>query len=360
MKIVLAQDSFTQIGGAERLLAAVHEIYPSAPVYTTVLDRRLATEFKGWKIITSKLQGIYDKYPRFQHLFPLVPIVLRFLKVEPADVLFSFSSSYIKGVRKPAAAVHINYCHTPTRFIWTDADYAVGEVHPLLRPLARLYFVWLRRWDKRSAAGVDYFIANSKEVQTRIKNIYGRDSQIIYPFVDTNFWRPTRTKQDYFLIGGRLQPHKNNEAVLQLFNKNGLPLHVFGTGRQEPYLRSIAKSNIKFLGRISDEQLRDEYSGAQALIYPPYEDFGLMSVEAAACGTPTIGLGQAGILETVVPGKTGELFPEASEAEIGKIVSVWNGSRYSQGDLVAHAQSFNKEKFQKQIKDFVEAHENSN
>lgn len=361
MKISLAHDSFTQIGGAERLLDAVHELFPESPVYTTVLDKHLTEHYSSWNIRTSWLQPVYNVFPKLQLLFPLVPVALRSMKVENSSVLFSMSSSYIKGIRKPAGSVHINYCHTPTRFVWTDYGYAESQLPVLLRPFARIYLHWLKRWDYKVAQKVDVFIANSKEVQQRIKKYYGRDSVVVYPFADTNFWKPTLAKSDYFLLAGRLQPHKNNEVVVKLFTKLGLPLHVVGTGRQEQYLRSIAGPNIKFLGRVTDEQLRDEYSGALAFIYPPYEDFGMMSIEAAACGTATIGLGKAGILETVIPGKTGELFAEPTQEHMEPIVKSWDSSLYSQQILVEHAKQFSKDKFTSRILEIIESHhENSN
>ena len=360
MKISLAHDSFTQIGGAERLMQALHELFPGSPIYTVAVDKKLSPMFKNWRFRTSFLQILYNAYPHFQQLFGLIPIALPFLKVEPSDMLFSSSSSYIKGLAKPRGSIHINYCHTPTRFLWTDSKYAEGEIPLLLRPVARAYFRWLRGWDLRAAGRVDLFIANSREVQKRIKIFYNRDSVIIYPFVDVNFWRPTRTKGNYFLIAGRLQPHKNNEVVIKLFNKLGLELHVVGTGRQEAHLRKIAKPNIKFFGRVSDEVLRDEYSGAVAFIYPPFEDFGMMVLEAAACGTATLGLGQAGTLETVVPGKTGEFFASVDETDIEPLVRQWNYNKYSLDDLRGHAGKFSKDIFKRNIKEFVEgAYENS-
>ncbi len=361
MKISLAHDSFTQIGGAERLFEAVREMYSSSEIYTVVVDEKIAFRYSGWKIHTTFIQKIYNVYPRFQHLFPFIPIALKFFKIKQTDILFSLSSSYAKGFKKPKGSLHINYCHTPTRFIWTDRKYAENEISFILRPLAKLYFKWLARWDVKAASRVDLFIANSHEVQKRIKKYYNRNSVVIYPFVDLAFWKCTKSKADYFLIAGRLQPHKNNEVVVRLFNKLGIELHVVGTGRQEQYLRSIAQSNIKFLGRVSDEQLRDEYSAAQAFIYPPFEDFGMMSLEAAACGTATIGLGQGGILETIIPGRTGELFSEPTEQHIGAIVQSWDSNKYNLNMLREHAIKFSKENFQKNIRDFVKsAYENSN
>lgn len=354
MKISLAHDSFTQTGGAERLIEAVHELYPNSPIYTVVVDKALKPKFINWNFHTSLLQRIYNFYPHFQSLFPFIPMVLPFLKVEPLDILFSFSSSYIKGLTKPKGSIHINYCHTPTRFIWTDSEYAEKEIPSLLRPVARIYFRWLRKWDLRAASKIDLFIANSREVQQRIKTFYHKDSAIIYPFVDTNFWQPTKSKANYFLIGGRLQPHKNNELIVNLFNRLGLELHVVGTGRHEAYLRSIAKPNIKFLGRVSDEVLRDEYSSAIGFIYPQLEDFGMMPLEAASCGTATIGLGQGGILETVFPNVTGELFSNATETEIEPIINNWDYKKFPETVLLSHAAKFSKEIFQEKIKQLIQ------
>ena len=293
--IVIAHDSFTQYGGAERVFRSFGELYPQAPVFTMVSDPEIEKLMNVPRPQVSWLQFFYNIIPKFQWWFPLVPFMLSTVKLPESKIILSSSSAYLKGLPK-RGAVHINYCHTPTRFLWTDYKYALREVHPLLRPLARVYLQWLKRWDLRAAKKVDVFIANSKEVQKRIKTFYGRDSELIYPFVNTQFWRPTVTKGNYFLIAGRLAPYKNHDAIIEIFNSLGLPLRVVGEGRFQTYLRSIAKSNIKFLGRVSDEDLRDQYSGALGFIYPQVEDFGLMPLEAASCGTPTIALAQAGSL----------------------------------------------------------------
>lgn len=350
MKVITAHDSYTQYGGAERVFGAIHELYPESTVYTLVVDQNMQQHLNSWHIVTSPLQIIYEIYPRFQHLFPLIPVVLEFFKTEPADLLISSSSSYIKGLHKPRGSKHVNYCHTPFRLLWLDEDHALKEIWPVLHPIAKLYWKWLRKWDYQRAQQVDYFIANSKEVQARIKQFYGRDSEIIYPFVDLDFWKPTREKQDYFLIAGRLQRAKNLEVVIEAFNKSGQSLHVVGSGRYEAELRAIAKPNITFLGRLDDQGLRDEYSGARGFIYPQLEDFGIMPLEAAACGTASLGLNQGGTLETIKPGITGELF---AFGEVESALSQWDQSRYTTEDLLAHAKQFSKEQFQEKVKAFI-------
>jgi glycosyltransferase involved in cell wall biosynthesis len=378
INIVLAHDSFTQLGGAEKVMDAIHDVFPDAPVYTTVLDKKYTDTYHGWDIRTSWLQNIYNLYPNFKQLLPLIPWAVSSISVrENAGVLLSSSAAFIKGIKKPNHSVHINYCHTPTRFLWSDRNYVTQEVPFLLRPFAKLFLGWMIKWDSRAAKRVDYFIANSKEVQTRIKKYYNRDSVVIYPGIDTNFWHPVQfsplsiggvpasgggggIKKDYFLIAGRLQPHKQNDLIIEVFNDLNIPLHVVGSGRQLDYLKSLAKPNITFLGRVSNEVLREEYTGARGLLYPQLEDFGLMPLEAAGCGTATIALGQGGSLETVIPGITGELFnpgdKEKIKQEIKQIILNWDPEKYKINTLRQHAENFSKEKFKQEILKIVVPH----
>jgi glycosyltransferase involved in cell wall biosynthesis len=352
--INLAHDSFMQYGGAERVFEGAREVFPESSIYTLVKDRKLDSVVENWNIITSPLQKIYQLYPHFTHLFALVPMVLFFWRPNTKPVLLSFSSSYIKGLKKNPDSVHINYCHTPTRFLWVDPEHALKEIPKILHLPARLYFWWLKKWDLRAARSVDHFIANSKEVQKRIKNIYNRDSKIIYPFVDVDFWKPTADKQDYFLIAGRLQYAKGLDVVISVFNELGLPLHVVGTGRYENKLRQMAKSNVKFLGKITDAELRNQYSGARAYVYPQFEDFGIMPLEAAACGTATIGLAKGGSLETIISGKTGMLLEEINQQTLTEAVNNWQADQFLQDDLIKHAQKFSKQEFQDQLRNYLE------
>jgi len=354
-KIALAQDSFTQLGGSERVFECIHELYPDTPVYTLVVDDKYKSLFGGWDIHTSFIQYLYSIKKNLQYWLVFIPLALKFMKPR-AKVVLSSSSSFIRNLNIPKSTVHVNYCHTPARFLWGEQEYAAQELPKLLKPLYPLlikYLSWMQKWDFAHAQKVTYFIANSKEVQDRIKRYYNRDSVVIHPFVDVNFWQSTRRKQDYFLIAGRLHAHKNNEKIVEIFNELGWPLHVVGTGRQEEYLRSIAKPNITFLGRVSDEVLRDEYSGAKGYIYPQFEDFGMMPLEAAACGTATLGLAKGGSLETIEPGVTGELFSDVSEEEIKSYIESWNYQKYNAEALRNHANKFSKESFKQKLSDFM-------
>ncbi len=354
MKVILAHDSYTQYGGAERVFEGMHEMYPDSNVYTLVVDKKLEKYVTGWTIYTSFLQKLYNWYGNLQHLFGLIPFVLPFFKLEKADLLLSSSSAYLKGLKKPAGLKHINYCHTPTRFIWSDHAYALGEVNLFLRPVARIYLWWLKKWDYKSAQTVDVFVASGREVQGRIKKFYGRDSEIVHPFINTDFWKPTRAKGDYFLIAGRLTPYKDYDKVILAFNELGWPLHVIGTGRYENYLRSIAGTNVTFLGNVDDESLRYQYSGAKGFLYPQLEDFGMMPLEAASCGTATLGLAKGGSLETIIPEKTGELLETVDVASLVSALKIWDENKYNQETLVSHGQSFSKAEFQRKLKAIIE------
>ena len=226
----------------------------------------------------------------------------------------------------------------------------------------------MKKWDFAGAQRVNKFIANSKEVQGRIKEYYKRDSEVIYPFIDLDFWKPMQSSPPFqggvpgvaggggwidnknlitFSLAGRLQAHKKNDLIIEIFNELGLPLHVVGSGRQEEYLKSIAKPNVVFLGRVSDEQLRNEYSGALGLIFPQNEDFGLMPLEAAACGTATLAYGHGGALETIIPGITGEFFESYDNEKIKQLILNWKSEKYKAEDLRSQAEKFSKRSLSK-------------
>ncbi len=355
--IALAHDSFTQLGGSERVFDCIRELYPDAPVYTLVADNKFKQHYQDWDIHTSFIQYFYALHKNLQYWLLLIPVALKFLRPRAKYVLSS-SSSFIRNLSVDKDTIHINYCHTPARFLWGEQEYATQELPKILKPLypiLRAYLSWMQKWDFAHAQKVTHFIANSMEVQSRIKKYYNRDSVVIHPFVDTNFWKATRSKQDYFLIAGRLHAHKNNEKIVEIFNELGWPLHVVGTGRQEEYLRSIAKPNITFLGRVSDEVLRDEYSGAKGYIYPQFEDFGMMPLEAAACGTATLGLAKGGSLETIEPSVTGELFTDVTKDSIKAYIQGWDTSKYNQESLRNHAEKFSKESFKRKLSDFMQS-----
>lgn len=362
LDVVLAHDSFTQYGGAERVVEAISELFPESEIYTLASDPVVLRHFPSKQFHNSFLNIFYKVIPKLQWWFPLAPAALKYLKIPPARIVLSSSSAFMKGLTKPKGSLHVDYCHTPTRFLWSDVVYAEGEVPKLLRWPMRIYLKWLRRWDLSAAKKVDYFIANSKEVQERIKKYYNRDSKLIYPYIDTHFWLNSKPKQDYFLVAGRITPYKGYDQIIKIFNDLGIRLHVVGEGRYMSYLKSIAKENIIFFGRVSDKELRNQYSGAQAFIYPQVEDFGLMPLEAASCGTPTIALAKAGSLETVIDNVTGKLIPNFDFATVQPLIKNWDSNQYSKESMRSHAERFSKEVFQDNITSYltqISSNENS-
>lgn len=353
-KITLAHDSFTQYGGAERLFSGVAELYQEAKIFTLAYETNVLqlARLVPSRIYVSWLQPIYNITKSFQWLFALIPTVLFTSKIPKSDIVLSSSSSFIKGLKK-GPALHVNYCHTPPRFLWIDPEHAYKEIPAWLHWLAKPVFKLMKQWDLYVSKQVDFYIANSKEVQNRIKKFYHRDSEVIYPFIDTSFWKPIAEKENHFLVAGRLQYAKGLDAVIKVFNQLQLPLHVIGTGRYESELKKLAGPTVKFFGKVTDEELRYQYSIAKAFVYPQFEDFGLMPIEAAACGTPTIGLAKGGSLETIIPNKTGVLLPEITERALAEELNNWDNGRYSKQFLVEHAQQFSKQIFQAKLLDFV-------
>lgn len=350
-KIIIVHDSFTQLGGAERIVSEFLKIFPTADLYALVADSKILNAVTDKPCHTSYLASLYDLGMPFKHLLPLIPPAVESWVFPEKSLIISSSSLFLKGLILPKDSMHIQYLHTPPRFLWTDPLYVKQEVSPFIRPFVNLYLKQLKKWDLAKSKTVTQFIVNSKEVQRRVKKFYNRESLVVYPFVDTDFWKKTQEKSDFFLMGGRLQEHKNYEVIINAFAKNKLPLKVFGSGRFQEGLKDIAGSNVEFLGRVSDNELRDLYSQALGFIYPSLEDFGIMPLEASACGTPTLAFGHGGALETIVAGKTGEFYFSQDISEINSLLNNWNFKKYLPEDLKMQADKFSKEVFLKTFTD---------
>ncbi len=356
MRVALAHDSLTQMGGAERVLKALHEMYPHAPVFTIVFDKRLHSEFEGWTVISSPLQYVYNLLPNFKAMLPLIPLALRFFNFKDYDLIISTSSAFIKNIHPPKGAIHVCYCHTPARFLWLETDsYLRDEAPAWLRPVLRIFLKWMRTWDYNGSKRVTSFLANSENVRERISKIYGRESLVIYPGVDTALFYPTAPKAGFYLLAARQQAHKRSDLVVQAFNSSGQELHIAGSGRAISKLQAAAKPNIKFLGRLSDSALVDEYSAAKGFIFPQEEDFGLAPLEAMSCGTPVVAYASGGALETVIPGKTGFLFDTQTAGALQQAIEQLEKFPVKSEDLFDQAERFSQDKFKAQIKEFAES-----
>ncbi|HTL39321.1 MAG TPA: glycosyltransferase [Methylomirabilota bacterium] len=354
MRITFVHEFLNQLGGAERVLQNFHEIWPDAPVDVILFDnKKTRGEFENYLINKSFLNNWPGTKSHPKLFLGLMPKAIESFRFPNTDVVLSDSSSFAKGAKTDR--LHICYCHTPTRFLWTDDDYLSYQKYPLvLKWLGGIILPWLRTWDFQAAQRPDFLIANSVNVQQRIKKYYKRDSIIIPPPVDTEFFHPVGNKENYFLVASRLEPYKKTDIVIKAFNQLGLKLKIVGTGSELERLKKISKPNIEFLGRVSDEDLRKLYSEAQAYIFPAEEDAGITLIEAQACSTPVLAYGAGGALETVISGKTGEFFKEQTAESVKQAVENFDLKKYNLTFIRKHAEQYDKQIFQKKIKDFVE------
>jgi len=368
MRIALIHDYIKEYGGAERVLEALHEIWPEAPVFTAVyLPEYLGPHkdrFKRWDIRTSRLQ----KIPFIEKLISparlLTPWVFENIDFTGYDVIIvSATGAYFPNliVRKPTT-LHICYCHTPPRYLYGYPTARSWKKNPLFRFMAVVANHHLREVDFIAAQRPDYFIANSHETRRRIEKFYRREAVVIYPPVELesrikNYeLRIKNNYKKYYLTGGRLARAKRIDLAIEACNKLKLPLKVFG----KPFadygeeLKAMAGSTVEFIGEVSDDELFKLYESAEAFIYPAEEeDFGIMPVEAMSVGTPVIALNQGGLKETVTSGKTGILFDEPTVDDLMEAIKKFNHLSIKEDDCIKQAKKFGRERFKKEIVDFI-------
>jgi glycosyltransferase involved in cell wall biosynthesis len=357
MRVALVHDYLTQMGGAERVLLALHELFPDAPVYTSLFDSSaLDEQFAQLDVRASFLQRLPFARQHHRWLLPWYPYAFDALDLRGYDLVISDSSAFAKGVVTRPEALHICYCHTPMRWAWSYEEYVDREqpsrlARLLLRPLVSR----LRLWDYASAARVDYFIANSPVVAARIAKYYRRESMIIPPPVDTSRFVPADVHEDYFLIVSRLVPYKRVDIAVEAFSQLGLELRIAGTGRDERRLRRLAARNVTFLGRLDDAEVCQQMARCRALILTGEEDFGLTPVEAQACGRPVIAYAAGGALATVVEGSTGIFFAKQTADALADAVVRFDGAYFNPESIRHHAEEFDTRRFLHRLWQFIEA-----
>lgn len=359
MRVALVHDYLVQSGGAERVLEAFGELFPKAPIFTLIYNPKIfGNSFSGRKIRTSFLQKIPFATSYHRVLPLLMPMAIESFDFSGYDLVLSDSNSYAKGIITDPETLHICYCHTPMRYAWDDCHRYIREFgYPdFTKKLVPFFMNYIRMWDKISAERPDYYIANSGFVAMRIKKYYQKDSLVIHPPVDTNFYKLESGKQKkYFLMVGRLLAYKRFDLAIEAFNKLGYKLKIIGEGPEEKRLRKMAGANIEFLGRLKDGQVRECYGEAKALLFPQEEDFGIVALEAMASGIPVIAYRGGGALETVEEGKTGLLFwPQTPEGLMASIKK-FEGLKFDPAVIRNHVLKFDKEIFKKKIKEFIDS-----
>lgn len=366
-RVALVHDWLNQMGGAENVLEELVALFPATPVYTSMYaPRAMPAAYRQWSIHTSFMQWLPGVTTHHQAYLPIYPLAFTGMDLSQYDLVVSNKSGFCHGVQthkvnghgRVRRAVHVCYCLTPTRFLWLYDHYREreqigGATHTLLQPVLRL----LRRWDWLAAQRVDHFVAISTTVQKRIESIYGRNSVVIHPPVNTTYFSPTGTAKtdDYYLIVSRLIPYKRIDLAIEAFNR--LPdrkLLIVGEGRDRAALAAQAGPNIHFLGRQPRETILELLRGCQAFLFPGLEDFGIAPVEALSVGRPVIAYAGGGALDTVLPGITGELFAQQTGESLYHTLAHFDPTAYDPAACRAQAEHFSIQQFQQKLWSFLQ------
>ncbi len=351
VRFAFVQDNFVQAGGGERVAEEIARVLPEADVYTSVLVQdRLSPYMKLRKIHTTWMQKLPMMKKYYRHYFLLYPLAIRGISLKNYDVVISSCYGFAKTLRKPADAVHVCYCHTPTRWIWRYDDYARREnfsapTRFILSNLVRL----LKRADRAAADRTDIFIANSSAVAERIRTCYEREAQVIFPPIDCSRFFLSSDIGDYYLVVSRLVPYKRIDLAIEACNLSGRKLIVIGDGPDRRRLEALAGATITFLGRVSDDEVAKYLSHCRAFLFPGEEDFGMTPLEANASGRPSIAYGRGGALDTIDDGVSGVLFPKPTAASLSEAMLRSEEIEWDGATLRAHAQRFDRSVFAKQL-----------
>jgi glycosyltransferase involved in cell wall biosynthesis len=366
MRVALVHDWLTGMRGGEKCLEVFCELFPSADLYTLVYaPEKVSLTVRRMETKTSFINRLPWARRGYRYYLPLFPAAIERFTLGRYDLVLSSSHCVAKGIL-PHRALHIAYVHAPMRYVWDQHDSYFGAGSSWMsRTGMALCRSYLQQWDVRSASRVDYFIANSKNVAAKIKNLYGRDAAVIYPPVDVERFDLHPDVQTYYLIVSALVPYKRVDIAIEAFNRLRLPLKIVGDGPLRTRLRKIAEPNIEFLGWVNDQDLAGLYARSQALIFPGEEDFGIVPLEAQASGRPVIAYGRGGALETVVSleaenasSATGIFFAEPTAESLMAVVNLFqkNVDRFEPATIRRHACKFSRERFKRQISDYIAAH----
>lgn len=359
MKVALVHDWLVNYGGAEDVVSAILEIYPEADIYTLVHDKKkMKGRFEKNKIFTSRLQKIPFATRLYTKFLKFMPAAFEAFDFSAYDLVICSSSSCAKGVITPPSTAQVAYIHTPMRYAWDLFFDYQKRSGALTRFFMDRWMPQIRLWDYVSAQRIDALFANSKYIARRIKKFWNRDALVIYPPVNVGYFNPTNNvaREDFYVFFSRLVPYKRADIAIDACAALGKKLVVIGGGSEAKKLQELAKgkSGISFTGRISDEKVREYLQKCKALIFCAEEDFGIIPVQAQACGTPVIAYGKGGATESVLDKKTGVFFPEQTAASCAEAIKEFEkleaAGNFDAKKIVAHAKTFSRERFIKEFK----------
>lgn len=345
-KVALIHDDMVQSGGAEKLFKTISEIYPKAPIFTSLVDFS-KTNISNERLRTSFIQKIPFARKLYKTLLPLYPIAFESFNFDKYDVVISSTARFAKAIITKPKTIHICYINSAPRFLW-DKDEQKEYMPWLLKILTKPLFIWLKRWDLVAASRPDYFISNSKNIAKTVRKIYGRESKVVYPYVDTDYFHPAKVRpQDYLLIVSRLVKWKKIEIAIQAVNKTGRKLVIVGSGPDRKRLEKIAGQNseIFFAGSVTNNQLRLYLQFAKALIITQKEDFGISTIESLACGRPVIAYRDGGQAEIIENKKSGIFFNNQSAQSIKDAIEAASKVKWDSSVIRKTALKYSKEVF---------------
>ncbi len=358
MPVALIHDWLTGMRGGEKVLEALCELQPEADIFTLVhRPGTVSATIERHRIHTSLVQRLPLAATQYRRYLPLFPFAVEQFDLDRYDLVVSSSHCAAKAVIPTGRARHICYCHSPMRYAWDqfDAYFGPQRVGPLAsRWFYRPVMARLARWDAATATRVDRFVANSRHVAGRIARYYNRQASVVYPPVDTVFYHPAAVPpESHFLIVSALVPYKRIDLAIEACRRVGAGLRIVGDGPDREQLERQAGGVAEFLGSVSNEAIRDEYRRARAVILPGEEDFGIVPVEAQACGRPVVALGCGGALDTVIDGETGVLFPEATPQSLAAALERVTVMPFDDATIRAHAERFSRERHLEQMRALI-------
>lgn len=356
-KTALIHEWFVNYAGSERVVESFTNIWPNADVFALVdflNEEQRQIILKDKKAKTSFIQKMPFAKTKHRNYLPFFPSAIERLDLSDYDLIISSSHAVAKGFRKKNDQLHISYCHSPMRYAWDQSE---NYLNGFKGAAAKLFINYLRKWDLKSALNVDFFIANSHHIAEKIKRIYNRDANVIYPPVDTDKFEVETKKENYYLTASRMVPYKKLDLIVKAFNQMpAKKLIVIGSGPEKNKIKSFAASNIEIIGSQDRETLKLFMQKAKAFVFAAEEDFGIILVEAMACGTPVLALNKGGAKESVIDGKTGILFDEQNSDSIMNAVIEYENlaNSFDYLKIRKHSEKFSRMIFEENIKKFVD------